>query len=93
MSDATPASNALPPLWRISSAADVTSGCPVETPALGPATSGRSAAGGAAPRIGGSTSGTRCCPETPTVSAITAEPTIQWRTVILIMSVSFGLRA
>ncbi len=42
MSDVTPASKALPPLRRISNAAAVVSGCPVETPPVGPITAGLS---------------------------------------------------
>ena len=42
-SDATPASKALPPYRRTPNAAAVVSGCPVETPLVGPITAGRSA--------------------------------------------------
>ena len=43
MSEATPASNALPPFSRMPNAAAVVSGWPVDTPPAGPITAGRSA--------------------------------------------------
>src|SRR3954464_11123445 len=56
MSAATPASKALPPAWRISTAAAVVRGSPAETPAFGPITGGRWAAAHCHPKA---TEGTR----------------------------------
>src|SRR5688500_17831564 len=73
--EVTPASKALPPFNSVSNAAAVVRGCPVEIPAVGPMTAGRSAGARRGAGAGGG-----CCEVTSLVPpTIRTRRTIAWR--------------